>query len=100
MNTLETFILHKIKLLEIKRDEHCLLKHAEYNFAGIKCKIFTPQDWKIKFHSIQSQIDILYQCITAYDNKYEQQIQNKSNGSSWLLKLEALFKNIIFILLN
>lgn len=58
MNTLESYILKKIKDIDEK-------------INGMIKSDYTEQDYTILIHRLSGQKSILYQCLTAHDNTYQ-----------------------------
>ncbi len=68
--SLEHYILNLIKRREEELKDLISQKNKTYSFGGIESPIFSEKDYWAKFHRLCGQIDDLYMCLTAHDNKY------------------------------
>ena len=70
-NSLESFILKLIKKREQELQELIKQKDATYKFGDKNMPIYPNDIYWNNFHRITGQISDLYMCLTAHDNKYE-----------------------------
>ena len=77
--SIEIYILKQIKELEKELEQHISQKDATYKFGTLELKVYPGNTYWNKFHRLTGQINILYKCLTAHDNKYNGREEKKDD---------------------